>query len=220
MRKTVLIALGMIAAAGAPANALLLSSNVINVTFYNGSGAGNNSTAEQPGDTPGNGLYSSTITGTGKITLNTASPFFLHSPAGNTTIRGFLTSNPNQTFSCTSGCSYLDNTISTSGYGITTLFNFSGSFGASGGGFISHDDGISLAQAGVDLTSEATSEPPTTATPDPYTGAKPGAFNLAYVSANGLPETLSTDFTIPEPASMAVLGGMLVSFGMIRRRRR
>src|SRR4051812_45834043 len=185
MKKLLLstVALGF-AAAVAPANALPISGTTLTGIIWNGNGGG---TAASPGvqasQSPpiggevANPLHTgANLIGTVTFTApNTTTPFSLTSPPGGNTIGGFLSSGP---WLCTGAACSSPVTLSTAPFATTTLLNVTGSFATGGSGSIVHDDGISLAQAGV-LRTPLSAESPTTPSPTAYTGATAGAFTLA-----------------------------------------
>jgi PEP-CTERM motif len=175
----------------------------------------------------------------GAINFNLQGP----SPGATSMVGNFLNSDtpPMTTDPCTGAC--LTTTLSVLGFTHATLFELT--FTAPSGGGITaddlattHDDGAALFLAGTEasctsLTACSTdlfpisNAGPTTAEMSTADGLTPGAtYDLWYVSANGDPEVLTTNNTpingppsVPEPASLTLLGSALLGFGVIFRRR-
>jgi PEP-CTERM motif-containing protein len=174
----------------------------------------------------------------GAINFNLPGP----NPGATSTIGDFLNSDSPAltTNPCTGAC--LTTTLSVLGFTHATLFELT--FTAPSGGGITgdnltttHDDGVALFLAGTEssCTSLAacssdlfpvSNASPTFAETSTANNLTPGAtYDLWYLSANGDPEQLTTNNTpivgpsVPEPASLTLLGSALLGFGVILRRR-
>ena len=141
----------------------------------------------------------------------------------------------------------MSETLSTLGFTHATLFELT--FTAPTGTNVTadnltatHDDGAALFLAGTEFSCTSLSTclegpggdlfpvadaSPTFAEMSTANGLTPSAtYDLWYVSANGDPEQLTTDNVeitstspVPEPASLALFGSVLLGFGIIRHRR-
>lgn len=80
---------------------------------------------------------------------------------------------------------------------------------------ISHDDGVSVYQGGV--RQGTTTSGPTSEVTEIVTLAAGGPTTLYFGRQNGAPSVL--EVSIPEPASIALLGAGLLGLGFVRRRR-
>jgi hypothetical protein len=201
------------------AHAVTLS-GTFGVSIYQGSGGGDinnaNNQAQQanPLIAPGSLLESATFTGA----------LDLSASGSNTTIGDFFNSSAgsSNTFSSTT----LNTTISTSNFGLTSIFVFTGFTPNVLTGIITHDDGMSLYD-GVGYTNTVASAPfPVVASPTAYTGLT-GLWELIYAEANGLPAVLNFDVTrsdapgpTPLPAALSLFAGGAGVLGFFARRRK
>ncbi len=141
------------------------------------------------------GSESATVSGTGTYT----GALDLNETTTNT-IGAFLTSDGGTTTGLSA--SLLGAELSAAGYGATTLFEFTGSSGATIAGTITHDDGITLYQGSTPFSTPitpASAAGPTSAEVTPFV-LNSGAWQLLYTEANGLPATLDFE-TTPLPAT-------------------
>ena len=152
------------------------------------------------------------------------------------TIPGFFTSDtpPAPTPSTCTSAACLTNPLSLEGFAQATVFRFSFTEITAETFSAIHDDGISLFVAGTetntctiascpgDLLPTAAAQPTTSRTDS--VSIAPGTYDLWYAEVNGLPAVLqatSTPTAVPEPASLTVLGSlMMAGLGWFVRRRR
>jgi hypothetical protein len=195
-------------------------SGTFGVSIYQGPGNGDiddpNNQAEQ-----GNPLL-----GFAPLDIGTFTGDLKFSTAGSdVTIGDFFSSSlgSSNSFSATT----LSKTISTSGFGTTTLFVFTGNTSNILAGVITHDDGMSLYD-GVGYSNTVASAPyPVVATPTAYSGLL-GDWQLIYAEANGLPAVLNFDITrseapptaTPLPAALPLFASGLGGLGLLGWRRK
>ena len=117
--------------------------------------------------------------------------------------------------------------LSSTPFGLTTIFVMSGTTSSVTSGFLTHDDGATLYNSSNTAVTPAGSGTPTAALASAYI-LPAGAWQLVYVEANGMPAELvwdsvtNFDQTTPLPAALPLFAtglGVLGLFGVRRKRK-
>ncbi len=108
------------------------------------------------------------------------------------------------------------------GTATTTFFDIVGLFASGFSSIISHDDGISVYDDGLEIASSAA---PTTVIDTAVNGFGGGTWRLIYAATNSDPSVLKVTgddlpTTVPLPASLPLLLAGVAGIGLLRRRAR
>jgi hypothetical protein len=221
LKSALLPALAILALTGASTIAQASSLNgTFNIWIYQGAGGGSSGSANAQANLANPLITGAACAGSCLIEFGTYTGDLNFNSAGTNTIDAFLSySSGSNSFSAGT----LDNQLSTSGYGFSTIFVITGTVsGEIIGGTITHDDGVTLYDS--TLTAIASSPAPTTVAGTGY-GGLTGDWTLVYAAVNNIPEVLNFDVSrqeiiTPLPASVWLFGSVLAGSGLFFGRRR